>query len=224
MRYVVLLSMILALAPGCALVFDDGGSGDDVCLAGAPEPASLPAPQRDPETLTCQSFGGGGCVPECGPCPAVAVDLAPIPTWGFCNGACEALSESACAAEAGCRVVKDAACAVSGACPAFLGCFPTDQLADPSIDCFAARDGFTCSRNAACTAYHRATQLAIAEVERPFAMCAPEGRSPGSCSGQVVCTRVAPTCPTGTTPGIASGCYTGACIPLDLCGSPIPPK
>src|SRR5689334_15243747 len=111
MRYVVLLSMILALGPGCAIVFDGDGSGDDVCLA-APEPAALPAPLRNPDTLTCDSFGGGGCVPECGPCPAVAVDLAPIPTWGVCNGACDALSEAACAAEPGCRVVKDAACAV----------------------------------------------------------------------------------------------------------------
>lgn len=216
MRYLILLAMILGLAPGCMLVFDDGGSGDDVCLAGAPEAASLPAPQRNPDTLSCESFGGG-CDLGCGPCPAAA--FAPIPSWGFCNGACEMLTEAACAKDAGCRVVKDAACAVSGGCLTdYLGCFPTDQMTDPAIDCFAARDGFACSRSAACTAYHRAGPIALDPVaDRPFAMCGPEGQAPGTCFGQVVCRALAPQCPSGTLPGVASGCYTGACIPIDVC-------
>jgi hypothetical protein len=214
MRYLVSVSttasLILLLASGCSLVFDDGG--DDVCLAGA-EPASLPAPQRNPDTLTCESFGGGGCLPECGPCPAL--DLAPLPSWGFCGSTCEALSEADCTRTDGCRVVKDAACSVSGGCAtAYLGCFPTDQSTDPTLDCFTARDGFNCSRNAACTAYHR---NAASGLERTFAMCAPEGQAPGTCYGVVVCTRPAPACPTGTMPGIAGGCYSGACIPLDVC-------
>lgn len=218
MRYLVLLATLLGLCPGCFLVFDGNNSADDVCLQGAPEPASLPAPQLDPDTLTCQSFGGG-CDLGCGPCPAI--DLAPIPTWGFCNGVCEALNEAACTQEPGCRVIKDAACAITGGCLTdFIGCFPTDQSTDPSIDCFAARDGFTCSRNAACTAYHRATPpnaAAIAQIARPFALCAPEGQAPGTCYGAVVCARPPPACPAGTRAGVANSCYTGACIPLDVC-------
>src|SRR5262245_40346535 len=120
MRYLASLSLLLALAPGCALVFHDGG--DDVCLAGA-EPASVPAPQRNPDTLTCEAFGGG-CLPQCGPCPAVDH---PAVTWGFCGSSCESLTESACAADATCRIVKNAACVASGTCAtAFVGCFPVD--------------------------------------------------------------------------------------------------
>ena len=222
MRHLILLAMILGLAPGCALVFDDGNNGDDVVCLGAPEAASLPAPQRNPETLSCESFGGGGCDFSCGPCPAI--DLAPSPTWGFCNGECEALSESECGQATGCRVVKDAVCAVRGGCLTdFAGCFPTDQFTDPTVDCFAAPDGFNCSQSAACTAYHRVTPAAIAEVGRTFAMCTPKGQAPGTCYSKVTCTRPAPLCPTGTRAGVVSGCYTGGCIPLDVC-EPAPPQ
>jgi len=218
MRYLVSLSMALMMTSGCVLVFDDGGD-DDVCLAGA-EPALAPAPLRNPDTLTCDSFGGG-CVPECGPCPALAADLAPIPSWGACGSACEALSEGECEKDAGCRVVKDAACAVSGTCTTdFLGCFPTDQFSDPATDCFAARDGSTCSRSAGCTAYHRSPSGLEPPVSRSFAMCAPEGVDPGSCYDLVVCDRAAPACPDQTMPGVAGGCYTGACIPSDICERP----
>jgi hypothetical protein len=230
MRYLVSLAMLLVLASGCTLVFVDGDGDDDICVFA--EPASVPAPQRNPDTLTCQSFGGG-CFPGCGPCPAAegAAEAAaesalsqPSPSWGFCGSTCEALPEAACAKDPGCRVVKDAACAVSGDCTTdFLGCFPTDQFTDPEVDCFAARDGFTCSQSAACTAYHRGARTLQGPPDpgRTFAMCAPEGTSPGTCFGQVICRAAPPACPSSTTPGIENGCYTGACIPLDVCG-PVP--
>lgn len=232
MRYLVSLAMLLVLASGCTLVFVDDGDGDDDDVCVFAEPASAPAPQRNPDTLTCQSFGGG-CTPECGPCPAAEADPAlsqPSPTWGLCGSTCEALPEAACAKDPGCRVVKDAACAVSGDCTTdFLGCFPTDLFADPEVDCFAARDGFACSQSAACTAYHRGSSALQGlpglqgppEPDRTFAMCAPEGKSPGTCFGQVTCRAAAPACPSLTTPGIEGGCYTGACLPLDVCG-PVP--
>ncbi len=220
MRYLASLTMLLALAAGCTIVFDDR---DDDCLLPAAEPASAIAPQRNPETLTCEAFGGGGCNPECGPCPLI--DLGPVPTWGFCFHTCESLSETECATAAECRVVKDASCAISGDCATdFLGCFPTDQTVDPSLDCFTARDGFTCSRNPACTAYHRNGGLALTPPEPPqrtFAMCAPEGKSPGTCFAEVTCERLAPACPPSARPGVENGCYTGACIPSDLC-EPVP--
>lgn len=231
MRHLVLLALILGSVPGCVLVFDGNHGDDDLCRAGAPEPAIAPAPQRNPDTLTCESFGGGGgCLPGCGPCPEVA--LAPVPTWGACDGRCETLSEPECNQAVGCRVVKDAVCAVRGGCfTDFVECVATDQITDPAADCFAARDGAACSRSAECTAYHRVTPAndptsdptSDPTNDRPFAMCTPQGKAPGTCYGKVTCTAKVPACPTGTRAGVAGGCYTGACIPLDVC-EPAPPQ
>ncbi|MEJ7602805.1 MAG: hypothetical protein WKG01_33265 [Kofleriaceae bacterium] len=55
------------------------------------------------------------------------------------------------------------------------------------------------------------------ECYRRFALCAPEGVDPGLCHEVATCERVAPACGTGRTPGVANGCYTGACIPDDVC-------
>ena len=222
MRYLALLATTLALASGCTLVFD-GGGGDDVCILNA-DPALAPAPQRNPDSLECQSFGGPACDPRCGPCPAL--DLAPTPTWGFCGSSCEQLSEAACAAAPECRVVKDLDCVHAGTCATdFLGCFPTDQLADPTLDCRAARDATTCSRSNACTAYHyrHLTGARDATNVRAFAVCAPEGKAPGSCYAPVICARPRPVCPSLQWPVIVDGCYTGACMPVDACEAPPPP-
>jgi hypothetical protein len=148
---------------------------------------------------------------------------APLPSWGFCGSTCESLSETECARTSECRVVKDAACAISGDCATdFVGCFPTDQVAEPSLDCFTARDGFSCSRSSACTAYHRSGPTTLDPAPaRTFAMCMPEGKAPGTCSGEVTCERLEPACPTNARPGVENGCYTGACIPTDLC-EPVP--
>jgi len=212
-----ILAAVTLFTSGCMLFFDDGGRRPEVCdLA---EPASAPAPLRDPERLTCESFGGT-CNPQCGPCPAVA-GLAPIPSWGVCGDPCEALDEATCAARAECRVVRDARCAIDGNCTTdFLGCFPLDGAADPSVDCFAATDGWACSRSAACTALHvqEPCPLAVdAQCPRPFGLCVPEGRSPGRCHDQALCDAAPPACSANTLPGVANGCYTGACIPLALC-------
>jgi hypothetical protein len=214
------LIAIVLLLPGCWLVFDDhGNGGDDVCLDQAGGAEIAPAPLRNPENLTCESFGGG-CDPSCGPCPAV--DLAPIPSWPSCGSPCETLGETACSTDPQCRVVKNAQCAVSQNCVTdFLGCFPIDTQSDPGADCFA-RDGWTCSRSAACTAFHRLELCPVEggapfECPRSFAMCMPEGRSPGHCFDAAICARLPPSCPANTMPGVASGCYTDACIPTDLC-------
>jgi hypothetical protein len=213
MRCAIIVTVMLS--SGCGLFFDDGGSGGEVCDL-ATEPAIAPAPLRDPGTLLCQSFGSG-CNPECGPCPAVA-DLAPIPSWNICGHACEGLTESACAADPACRVVKDAICAIHADCLTdYIGCFPTDTIVDHAIDCFAA-DAWECSRSNACTAMHELEVCTTdAECARPFSLCVPEGEHPGSCWEQAVCDVPTPPCPSGTTPGISGGCYTGACIPLSAC-------
>lgn len=203
------------------MFFSGGDDGDDVCAfaaEGEALPASQPAPLRDPGDLTCDSFGGG-CDLECGPCPAATAALAPIPSWNTCHHSCEQLGESACAADPTCRVVKDASCTFAASCETdFLGCFPLDTIPDASVVCRGA-DAWDCSRSAACTAIHSSEVCPAGTLDcpRPFELCIPEGTHPGSCSGVVTCRSLPPACPPQTTPGISSGCYTGACIPTDLC-------
>ncbi|HLL25341.1 MAG TPA: hypothetical protein VK427_24565 [Kofleriaceae bacterium] len=219
----LLLVMMLA-ATGCELFFEDGGnsrcSAED--LPSNAVARSLPIPLRDPERLTCQSFGGGGtCDPACGACSELDDSPPPraIPSWGVCASGCEALDEGACAASPMCRVVLDARCAISQDCDTdFLGCFAIDSAPDATVDCVGARDGWTCSRSASCTALHVSEPCAIdTQCERAFALCVPEGRSPGRCHEQPLCDAVGPSCPANTKAGVANGCFTGACIPLALC-------
>jgi len=215
------LVAVLMFAPGCFWVFDDRGSGDDQCdLVAAQELVADPAPLRNPETLSCQSFGTG-CDPACGPCP-LADPSQPIPTWGFCGHSCEQLTETACSADPSCRVIKDVRCLLGRDCTTdFLGCFPTDQGIDNSIDCFAAEDGATCSRSNACVAMHRADCSGAANIPpecvRTFALCAPEGADIGRCHEVATCDVPTPACGVNETAGVANGCYTGACIPDDVC-------
>ena len=41
--------------------------------------------------------------------------------------------------------------------------------------------------------------------------------NPGNCYGEILCDAPSPPCPSGTTPGIENGCFTGQCIPLNAC-------
>ena len=214
------LIAIILMTSGCTLFFE-GGKGGDVCLLDQTGAELEPAPLRNPENLTCESFGGG-CDPQCGPCPAVA-ELAPIPSWGFCGSPCESLDESACALSAECRVAKDIRCAVDGTCLTdFMGCFPIDGGADPTVDCLSVTDGWTCSRSAQCTAFHRNDPCPDdGQCPREFTLCMPEGASPGRCFDPVACDALPPPCPIGTAAGVTGLCYSGACIPDELC-EPLP--
>ena len=209
------LGIAALLGASACILFDDGGG--HTCFLPDQTAGVALAPQRNPETLTCESTSPP-CDPKCGPCPAGAT-FAPATTWGFCGAACESLGETQCAADPTCRVVKDARCAVSGTCATdFLGCFPTDQSADTTIACTAATDGFTCSRSPNCTALHRNDPCPTDQVcSRTFAACVAEGSAVGKCHAQITCKAAPPTCVTGTTPGVANGCFTGVCIPNDIC-------
>ena len=215
------LVALLAVAPACLWEHGKGGgTGDDVCVqAGTDTTGIALAPQRDPGDLRCVSFGGGGgCDPSCGPCPAAAF-TPPIPSWGFCGSPCETKGPTECAADQTCRVVRNASCTVGGGdcLTDFLGCFATDQQVDASINCFMA-DAWSCSRNHACEAHHVPQGCGSAsDCARPFSTCTPVGHDPGRCTGPVTCNAVAPTCPAGTTAGIANGCFTGACIVTSTC-------
>jgi hypothetical protein len=116
--------------------------------------------------------------------------------------------------------VRDAKCAIAGNCTTdFVGCFPIDGAPDPSVQCFTATSGWDCSRNAACSALHRPESPCGLDgiCPRDFALCVPEGRSPGKCHAQALCDAVGPACGPNATAGIENGCFTGACIPNDLC-------
>jgi hypothetical protein len=203
------LALAVLVMTGC--VYFDSDDDDDSCVV----LDIAPAPLRNPDTLQCETFGGG-CDPACGPCPAVANQ--PLPSWPVCGSPCESLDPSACAADPSCRVVEDAACSIGLNCfTNFVGCYPIDTVPSTSIDCYTA-DAWDCSRDNACTAYHSyETCPTDAECDRPFELCTPEGQAPGRCHDPVVCDRAPPACGTGKVPGVLNGCYTGACIPVHLC-------
>ena len=222
MRSILLLVVILA--SGCELFFDDGGKRPEQCevVATCPDEPAITPPLRDPELLGCTPPSQQGCDPACEPVDD-RTGVAPIPpeqSWPVCGNACETLAETECAARSECRVVKDARCMIEEDCITdFLGCFAVDGAPNPNIDCFAMRDGWSCSRSNNCTALHeRGTAGCTGEAcPRPFGLCIPEGSSPGDCQSPISCDALPPACPTGTTPGRANSCWTGACIPTRLC-------
>lgn len=221
MRSPILLAVAFMFVAGCMIVFENDNDDDPgTCDLPQPEPAFTLI--RNPETLACEPFDAGfGCDPRCGPCPAVYS----TPRWGLCESGCEQLDEAACTKTARCRVIKNAYC-IGGVCgPDFVGCVATSFIGNErAIDCFSARTGDQCSESDTCTAWHRAAQTLAPQEVREFAVCAPEGATPGRCTGEVLCDRLPVKCPSTHTPGIANGCYTGACIPTDLCepGRPRP--
>src|SRR5258706_4328794 len=142
------LALLLVLFAGC---FIDHGHRCEPVATGL----VVPAPLRNPDNLTCQSFGPP-CDPTCGLCPATGADIAPIPSWGVCGSSCDSLDQATCAARSDCRVALDLRCAVAGNCATdFVGCFATDMAIDPSVDCLHATTGDSCSRSPACTAFDR---------------------------------------------------------------------
>ncbi|HLU68346.1 MAG TPA: hypothetical protein VKZ63_18810, partial [Kofleriaceae bacterium] len=155
---------------------------------------------------------------------------APPPTWGYCESQCTGLDELTCIDTAGCRAIY-----VAGA---FGDCWSTDQNGPIQGGGCAGLDAYECSRHDDCSAVHGVLE-AFGEPEEDapefaigigaFESCIPEKGScdadpescepiPGSCEGEAICPMAPPDCPSGTTPGIAGGCYTGYCIPLADCG------
>src|SRR5690349_8335764 len=118
------LTLAFALAvtvSGCTLDF--GGDDDPPCAGlDTSQNDALEAPLPDllnPETLECETFGGGPC--GCGaPCPPEDT-----PTWAYC-GTCQGIDEATCLEASGCRAVYDYACYTgTGPCTAlqaYTGC------------------------------------------------------------------------------------------------------
>lgn len=95
-----LLLGFLALA-GCDLYFGNTEKPPPQCGCGADHPYQE---LRDPQTGECEPWGGGGCDGDGGcDCCGLGADIAAIPDWGSCGGACDALDENTCLATAGCH-------------------------------------------------------------------------------------------------------------------------
>ncbi len=187
-------------------------SSHEVCDETAARSAS--ELRRDPQTLVCvaearsceSSGNSGGAQPDSGI------------IWGACGGTCEQLDETACGAADECRVVKDSSCVAGGDCQSsFVGCFAITKAIYTKVECGRA-DAWNCSRDPGCTAFHSVDPACTtADCARPFSFCAQDGIAPGRCWEPVSCPDAAPECPASSTPGVAGGCFTGACIPLSIC-------
>src|SRR5262245_61836607 len=146
-----------------------------------------------------------GCDGEC--CHAHPISESTTPT--ACEGLCVALDEASCARDARCYVARDFAAFYRGAPDSFLGCFPNTFAW--SSDACELRNADGCASNGMCAGlYHRSSSDTFVE-------CVGESVIAGSCTEVATCMKPPPSCSAGRTPGVAAGCYTGACIPNDLC-------
>src|ERR1041384_2815594 len=126
-----------------------------------------------------------------------------------CDGPCVTLDETACASNAQCFVARDFTAFYTGAPAGFLGCFPKT----PFVSRAGCEEGnaTTCAFDGSCAGlYDRSPSPTFVE-------CIGDTVIAGSCTEVATCTEQPPTCPADRTPGVAAGCYTGACIPNDLC-------
>ena len=126
-----------------------------------------------------------------------------------CDDPCIARDEVSCASDARCWVARDFTAFYSGAGNGFLGCFPHTSVF--SFTSCELRSGDTCAFDGTCIGlYNHAASDAFVE-------CVHETPIAGSCTEVATCSTPPPACPSDRTPGVAAGCFTGACIPNDLC-------
>ena len=140
------LAVLLLVLGGCDLYFN--GDDDDCKYYATGGGAAEPAQQlRDPNTGTCQYFGGGGgyCDEACGPCPVY--DQQAIPDWGSCYSQCEGLNETGCAIAPGCYATY----LESGTKSEFWGCWQTAPSGPVGGTCDGL-SAYDCSRHDNCAA------------------------------------------------------------------------
>ena len=206
MRRIAILVVLLA---GCSLYPELDGDHhtppDAPCVAEFPPAIQL----RDPQTGVCQSIGVGGCPDPCLPCAGGAGAL---PDWAPCDGRCEALDEATCIGTSECRAIyRDDH---TGPFPQFFSCWGTARSFTSVGTCTTILDAETCSQHDNCSAIYTAG----ANGPDAFAKCIAEPHhDPGLCT-TATCTMTPPKCPTGLKAGVLNGCYTGYCIPNNMCG------
>jgi hypothetical protein len=154
--------------------------------------------------LTCTRYDGQlACTGNC--CRHTNITTMPV----ACNGPCVTLDEISCASDAWCFVARDFTAFYTGAPDRFLGCFPKTPFSSRA-GC-EERDVTTCAFDGRCAGLYHASSPA------KFVECIDEAVIAGSCTEVATCMTRPPSCPADRTPGVAAGCYTGACIPNDLC-------
>ncbi len=220
MRFASIVAVV-TLVPACNLWFNGGGddADDDPCDRLIQEPG-FQHRLVNPETLACQTFTQPSCDGECGPCPGGAIY---IPPWGECSSPCIGLDETTCMAESQCRVARSHSGYYLQSGDDFMGCYPLNTGASPEVERCEGLDAEQCAWQSDCTALYDGAPgqcnalTPEACIGAQFRQCITESRTdPGECV-PAACRQATPSCPTNTTPGVANGCYTGACIPTEFC-------
>ncbi|HWN69362.1 MAG TPA: hypothetical protein VNM90_17095 [Haliangium sp.] len=159
--------------------------------------------------------GGGMHCDERGTCvPTLCDDNSDCPD-GYCDVAFgQCIPTWACG--------NDEECGVGMTCDAGR-CVPTpcDSNDDCAAGCYCDAPSGTCVETGFCMGDAECFDGMVCEEERQT--CVPVPADPATCYGEVFCDAAAPECMEGTTPGIANGCYTGECIPLEKCEQQPPP-
>ncbi len=189
----------------CSLLYVDTGVGQKFseCLTETQQYCAYDAQCGEGahcDTTAC--YPPPGCDPNCANC-GVCADV--------CYGVCVPDSPS-------CEAVL---CAPGYHCEE--QCYPTDGENGPVMSwCTTAcvPDQSSCSLIDCGPGYEciESCELAGNGTFWCDAECVPTNVDPGSCFGEVACDSLPPACPSGTTPGRTSACWTGYCIPNADCG------
>jgi hypothetical protein len=140
------------------------------------------------------------------------------------GGSCDGLDAFSCSQHDDCIAVHISSCDYAGGAGlADPGCVPQsfEYCSSEPGGCYGDSDcgpGSHCNADEVCLPPPGCTGL---ECDAAcYGTCVPGPR--GDCNGEVLCDSLPPECPADTAPGIANGCWTGECIPLDQCQTPPP--
>ncbi len=233
------------LMPGCRLYFEqddsagggrNGGDGWPDAGVRRPDGGTCSAMDaswlRNPWTGRCEAFFNPG-----DPC----WNGTPLPPWGSCDGCSRHDDdEAACLDDPQCRAAY-----VESAGRGYIGCWSLGlvTILDPS-GC-AGLDAELCAGMADCVAVYESLACLPDDLDATFCghgsfvtcedeprrcvdidqcpngwWCSDDGLckgGTGSCYGEVTCPHSPPGCAPNSTPGVANGCWTGACIFNDSC-------
>ncbi|WP_428265484.1 hypothetical protein [Haliangium sp.] len=123
---------------------------------------------------------------------------------------------------------EDAECGPGWDCDERGTCVPTpcEDDADCAEGCYCDVDSGQCIETGFCEGDDDCALMGYdGYVCDGRGTCVPPTSEPdpGECIGEVFCDLDTPLCEEGFTPGIANGCYTGACIAIEDCPEPPPP-